>query len=272
MKQICSYSHFLFVFASSIFLFAACGSKEENAQDIDARYYLKFKDSGDRKPYLDWDSSNNYLTLEFDEGIPKGTEWYLECDASWIKLRNTHGKVSSKSEHIPISIENNTNHEDREAYIYLDVPNGSPMSTTYTTITIHQYGFESLLDMGNDISFRTNRLLAETTTLTIEQIKVNQVMDIDWGDGNKDILTKNDYYSTSNLSISHQYNSTRTYDVKLRFAPENDRTSFSFILAKGQGIEKIYYYEGGQITVSIDNSKRVAVIYSDKGGYRVTQY
>lgn len=253
--------------------FSSCGSDDNDESNANSSYNLSYRGEVQTK-YLDWaDAMSPFLRLEFGEGIPNGTEWFLECDASWIKLRNTHGKVNSAHvEAIPFTIEDNTNYNDREAYIYLEVPGGNPLSTNYTTVTIHQYGYETHLSMGRSLSFRTNLSKAESTTLTVEKLAVYQLMDIDWGDGRKDILTKNDFYSTSNLSISHQYKSFGSYDVTLRFAPEHKRTAFSFFLAKGQGIEEFNYYDGRPISEGIDNSKRILVSYSDDNGFRVTQY
>lgn len=262
----------------SSYLFTACGGNgsESNDGNYSSSFYtLKYKDSGDNTPYIDWETSHisPFLTLEFED-LPMGTEWYLECDASWIHLKKDHGKINSNTEIVPFTIDENYDYSDRKANIRLDVPNrnGYPISTLYTTVTIHQYGFDSLLEMGRSISIRTNRSKSESAILTIEQLKVYRVMEVDWGDGNKDVLTKKDYYSTSNLSISHKYHSADSYNVKLCFAPENGKTSFSFILGKNQGIEKIDYYEYGDVSVGISDSKKVSVSYSDNSGFKVNQY
>lgn len=270
---------YFFIGLMLMVLFVACGGDDDDGPQLESHYYLGYKSKGEQMAYLEWENSatTTYLRLDVDAGVPKGSEWYLECDASWIKLRNTHGKINPYkdnyyTEQIPFTIEDNTNYEDREANIYLDVPNGYPISTDYTTVTIHQYGLDTHLKWGKSVSFKTNRSKSESTTLTIEGIVVRQVMDIDWGDGSKDYLTKKEYQSTSNLSISHQYNSSGSFNVKLRFAPERDRTSFRFILAKGQGIETVDYYEGGSVSVRIDNTQKVSVTYSDSEGFIVNQY
>lgn len=262
----------LFVFAT---LFCACGDdKNDTPSDVyDLSYYLTYKGETSME-YFDWENSRTmpFLRLEFNEGIPKGSEWNLYCDESWIKLRNTRGKVNSPSEDIFFTIEDNTNYKDREASIYLDVDNGIPTSSNYATVIIHQYGYETHLDRGQTISFTTNRSISESSELSITSLKVYQIMDVDWGDGNKDVLTKNDYYSTSDLSITHEYKTDKTYTVKLRFAPENGKTSFSFVVRRNQGLEEVSYYSGGFHSVSVNNTKSVAIIYSDNNGFDVKQY
>ncbi len=264
------------IFLTTIIIACGGGDDDKNGSPSDTyslSYFLTYKGETYMK-YVDWENSRttSFLRLEFSEGIPKGSEWNLYCDEPWIKLRNKRGKVNLSSEDIPFTIEDNTNYEDREANIYLDVDNGIPTSSKSTTVIIHQYGYETHLDSGKTISFTTNRSISESSELSITSLKVYQIMDVDWGDGNKDVLTKNDYYSTSDLSISHEYSSNKTYTVKLRFAPENENTSFSFIVRKKQGLEKVSYYSGGTQSVSIDNTKNVAILYSDKSGFDIRQY
>lgn len=251
-----------------LFALTACGDKN-SGDDYSDTYYNLLYDGDSGNPYVDWSTKSTILRLEFGEDIPKGAEWQIYCSEPWVKIGKTKGKVSSLNEDISISIADNKNSDDREAYIYLDVDHGTP---SCSTVLIHQYGLESHLEMGRTVSFWTNRLWAESQTLTIDQIKVYQVMDVDWGDGSKTVLTKNDYYSTSDLSITHRYQSIDPYKVTLRFAPENGRISFSFILGRNQGIESVNYYDGGPVTIGIDNSKKIAVIYSDDSGFTVNQY
>ena len=278
MKKSLSVLSLLFGLFVCVTVFSACGGgdddKNGSPSDTYGRsYFLTYKGEGYMK-YVDWENSRTkpFLRLLFSEGIPKGSEWNLYCDEPWIKLRNKRGKVNFLFEDIYFTIEDNTNYEDREANIYLDVDNGIPTSSKSTTLIIHQYGYETHLDRGKTISFTTNRSISESSELSITSLKVDQIMDVDWGDGNKDVLTKNDYYSTSDLSISHEYSSNKTYTVKLRFAPENEKTSFSFIVRKKQGLEKVSYYSGGTQSVSIDNTKNVAILYSDKSGFDIRQY
>lgn len=252
--------------------FAACSNDSNNDDYSDSYYSLTF---WGEETFLerDWENSmkrSPYLLLEFGEGIPKGSAWHLSCDESWVKLRSTNGKVSSKYDEVPVTIENNTNYDDREANIYLDVDNGLPLYNG--TVTIRQYGCEHYLGVGRSLSLKTNRSIASSSLLTIGQIKVYQIMDIDWGDGSKDVLTRDNFYSTSNLSISHQYTSNGTYNVKLRFAPENDRVSFSFTIDGNQGIEEIAYYQDGNVRVGINDSKKVYVNYNETNGFSVNQY
>lgn len=254
----------------AILAFTACGDKNSGDDYSDTYYYLLYDgDSGN--PHLDWSTKPTYLRLEFGEDIPKGSEWHLYCSDSWVNIGRTNGKVNSQSENIPITISDNKNSSDREAYIFLDVENGTPTIGS-SEVTIHQYCIDSHLEMGVPVSFTTNRSKAESKTLTIEQIKVYQVMDVDWGDGSRNVLTKNDFYSTNNLSISHRYSSDDIYKVTLRFAPENNRNSFNFILRKNQGIDYVNYYYGNSVTVGIDDSQNVVVKFSDDNGFSVDQY
>ena len=253
----------------------ACGGDNDNdSNGSNKSYRLIYKSENNNSPYLDWNTSKKtfFLRLEFDEGIPKGSEWYLNCDESWVKLSSRQGKVNASYESITITIEDNTDYRDRVAHINLDVRNGIPSSNQYTTVTIHQLGYESHLNRGREMSLITNRSIATNSTLSINSIKVYQVMDVDWGDGSKNILTRNDYYSTSNLSISHTYNSNGTFTIKLRFAPDNDRTSFGFSLDKGHGVEAMKYYDKASVTTYIDNKKKVLVSYSDENGFNINQY
>ena len=251
-----------------LFALTACGDKN-SGDDYSDTYYELLYNGDTTNPYLDWSTKSTFLRLEFGEDIPKGSEWHIYCSEPWVKIGKTNGKVNSLNEEISISVADNNNSKDREAYIYLDVDHGTSSSST---VIIHQYGLDSHLEMGRTVSFRTDRFWAESQSLTIDQIKVYQVMDVDWGDGSKTVLTKNDYYSTSNLSITHRYPTEGLYNVSLRFAPENGKISFSFILGRNQGIESVNYYDGGSVTKGIDSSKKVAVIYSDDSGFKVNQY
>ena len=253
--------------------FVACGGDDDGDSYADSGYRLTYNGT-DYNPYISWNGAwaHAHLHLEFDKGIPKGSDWYLDCDANWVKLRNKTGKVNTTVDNIPITIENNMNYEDREAVVYLDVPNGLASSTWTSTVVIHQYGFGYYLSMANTISFKTNRSKAESSKLTIEKLTVWEVMEVDWGDGSKDVLTTIDYESTSNLSISHEYKSNKTFTVGLRFAPSKDIKSYSFLLRKNQGVESLKYYDGGAVTCSVNDSKNVSVSYSDNYGYKVNQY
>lgn len=253
--------------------FAACSSDDGGSSD-NVTYRLKYKGI-DWYPHISWNGlwANAHLTLEFDDGIPKGSEWRLECDASWIKLRNNRGKVSTSVQNIPITIESNINYDDREGVIFLDVTNGIPVSSGTATVRIHQYGMEHYLSYGKSISFTTNRSDAESSELTIEKLSVLQVMEIDWGDGSKEYKTVVDYEAVSNLSVSHEYRSNKTYTVKLRFAPYEDSTLFGFRIRKNQGIGKFNYnYNGTSTSHPVDASKTTNVSYSDKSGFSISQY
>ena len=253
--------------------FIACSSDEGGSSQDNVTYRLKYKGE-DWYPHISWNGlwAHAHLTLEFDNGIPKGSEWRLECDANWIKLRNTRGKVSTSVQSIPITIESNINYDDREAVIYLDVDNGIPVSTGTATVRIHQYGMEHYLSDGKSISFTTNRSDAESSELTIDKLLILQVMEIDWGDGSKEFKTVTDSEAVSNLSISHEYKSNKVFTVKMRFAPFENSTIFSFRIRKNQGIGKFSYSHQGTSTFHpLDASKTTNVSYSDKSGYSISQ-
>lgn len=274
MKKWITYLSLIIGLFVTIGTLTACGGSEDDDYDISkAYYYLYYGVDNDLEPNVNWtvtyDPNDPFLRLEFSESIPKGSDWYLECDASWVNLRNTHGRVSQTIERIPITIEDNTNYDDREAYIYLNVPDGKPMSTTYTTVTIRQYGYNTHLSRGKYVSFTTNRSKAESSRLTIENIRVGQIMEVDWGDGSKEIYTRKDPQS-GQLSISHEYKSNKNYTVKLRFAPNEDGLNFNFRLNKGQGIEQLDCHKGNSTPYDILNSQTVLVSYSENNGYNVT--
>lgn len=280
MKRLLSIYYLTFVGLLLTIIIVGCGGDDDKNDISNGTYDLTYRGETNMK-YVEWETSEItpwlHLKLNFSEGIPKGSEWKLYCDESWIKLRNTRGKVNDRYEKIPFTIENNTNYEDREASIYLDVDNGIPTSSKEATVIIHQYGYETHLDWGKTISFTTNRSISESSELSITSLKVYQLMDVDWGDGNKDVLTRSDYYSSkSNLSITHEYKTNKTYTVKLRFAPEDLKTLhtyFSFEVSNNQGLEEVSYYsEGTQSVISIDNTQNVFITYSDNSGFKVKQY
>lgn len=250
---------------------SACGGNGDSDTQADKDYMLRIEDDNDE---FRWNTQHAYLVLTFGKGIPTGSEWYLNCDVPWLKLRNTSGRIGKvRTERIPITIEENLDYQDRKASIYLDVPNGIPYSSDFTTRIFLQRGIEFEFDFFKSISIVTNRSIAESSNLTINKINMFDVMDIDWGDGVKNILTKNDSYSTSNLSISHNYAFNNTIKVNLRFAfgtNSNGDKHFSFRLDKGQGIEEIIY-EFGSSTYYIDNTKNVYISYSSANGFRVVQ-
>jgi len=260
-------------------IFVACGGDSDSDSQADKDYMLQFDDGND--VFL-WNTSTKqvFLVLTFGEGIPTGSEWYLNCDVPWIKLRNTSGRIGKvRTERIPITIEDNLEYQDREANIYLDIPNGIPYSSIFTTCTLLQKGLEFEFAFGRSISIVTNRSIAESSRLSINNIHMFNVMDVDWGDGDKNVLTKNDSYSTSNLSTSHNYTFNETINVNLRFGfgsstTEDEKGYFSFKLEKGQGIEEIIYefdsFTNNRIYY-IDNTKNVYVSYSKANGFSIEQ-
>ena len=260
----------IFVLSLTLGLFVsvgltACGGSGDDNDYSNSSYYLSYKGE-EQTPYLDWENSmkTSWLRLEFDEGIPKGSEWNLYCGESWVKIRNTNGKVNSSSENIQVTIEDNTNYEDREAYIYLDVENGLPLSSDYTTVTIHQYGYNQYLDYGQELSFDTERSLANSNNMKLNISRMDNVVEVDWGDNTKEVFNTKQSYRT----LTHQYaSSIQTYRVKLRFGTGYvDNTAncyFSFYTDRNQGVTKFYDRNGRSLSSYSDSSAPKYVTYKD---------
>ena len=248
----------------SVTAFMACGSDDDgNSLSNNSSYRISYKGE-DNTPYIQWTNSlqTAYLKLEFDEGIPKGSEWDIYNSESWVKIRTTHGKVNTRSENIPVTIEDNTNYEDREAYIYFDVENGLPADASYTTVTIHQYGYEHYLKWGQELSFTTDRSLANDNTLTLNITHMDSVVEVDWGDNIKEVFNENDIIR----QLSHQYTgSNNIYRVKLHFGTsfKDGNCSFSFYTERNQGVTEFYNREGSIIESFSDDTKRKYVNYYD---------
>ena len=265
MKKKLSIWGLLFGLFVCVITFGACGG-DGNEQDYsNSAYYLSYMGE-EQAPYLDWDNSmkTSWLRLQFEEGIPKGAEWNLYCGESWVKIRNTNGKVNAYSENIPVTIEDNTNYEDREASIYLDVDNGIPASSKYTTVVIHQYGYEFYLDCGNEISFDTDRSMAVGSTLELNIQSMDNVVEIDWGDNQKDVFNENESYS----KLRHEYSSTSsTIRVKIRFGAKiKDGTAisvFSFFTNADQGITTFYDRNGNALQTFFNSATIKYVKYKD---------
>lgn len=246
--------------------FVSCGKDNDN-ENKSSYYYLNYE----RDQYyvqLGWNTSTNtsYLSLKFDEGIPKGSEWHLTCDETWVKPRNSRGKVNFQSENVPITIEDNTHYEDREAHIYLDVDNGLPFTSSTSTVTICQYGYEYYLNHGPEFSFDTDRSLANDNPLELKIDHLDNVVEIDWGDGTKEVYNEKESYQ----SLNHQYSSsTKTYRVKLRFSAWDSyggSSSFYLIIGAEQGISAFYDNDGRILYSTNDTSRKKHVLYSD-GNY-----
>ncbi len=259
----------------SIFALTACGSKDVDNKS--KKYSLAFNDLEEHWAYIEWDGEqyiSNSLYLKFDEGVPEGAEWYLECDEPWVEIVNKHGRVSARWESIPIKIKNNEDYDNREAHIYLNVPEGSPESSFETTATVCQNGYSYYLDKGETIWFKTNRSNATSQRLTINDISVNEIVEINWGDGSSDVITKLDkqYYTGHGHTISHAYSVSDTYKVKVRFAPEysNYNTSIKFSISKGQGVEWAAY--GYQEKWLNNDSKNISISYSENYGFDAHEY
>ena len=255
--------------ASCVLLSACDNDDDKGIRDDDLLYQLDYKNGPEvtewnNSPYVDWNNSmiSSFLTMEFGDGIPKGADWYLECDESWIKLRN-HGQIRLTYETIPITIEDNTSYNNREAHIYLSVPEGIPMSSSHTTIKIHQYGYEWYFEHGKEISFVTDRSQAKDNTLIIEVSDMDDVVEIDWGDDSKEVFNEKESYQ----SLSHQYsNNSQSYQVKLRFGGRLKSStevtcSFSFSTERDQGIRRFYDSKGQNIQTFSDSSTKKFIRY-----------
>lgn len=265
----------ILMFACSLVLCVTSCSKSE--KNVSSKYSLAFNDMGVRMITYDWDGENNYvghLYLNFDEGVPRGADWFLGCDQPWVEFLNAQGRVSMKSELVSFTFKNNESYDNREAHIYLNVPEGDPESSLESTVTVYQYGYNYYLDQGKTILLKTNRSKATSSRFTINDIKVNEIVEINWGDGSSDVITKNDkqYYTGQGHTISHAYSVNDSYKVKIRFAPEysNNNTSIKFSISKGQGVEWAAY--GNQEKWLNNESKKISISYSENFGFDAREY
>ena len=246
----------------------SCGSDESEMNDNNRGYFLKYKESGDRLPYVAWNMSNSstYFILEFEEGIPIGSEWHLECSEPWIKLRSTHGKVNQQRiEKVNFTIKDNEDYDDREAVVYLDVSDGIPVDVDFSTITIHQYGYDFYFDLGQELSFDTDRSKSDGSYLKINIEDFCNVMEVDWGDGDMEVVNE----KRNQKYLTHQYeNNSKTYRVKLRFGgklnnEDYSTCSFSFIINANQGITTFYDRRGYELFRFVNYATTKYIVYRD---------
>ena len=279
MKTFPTISNLLFI-VSATMLFCMCGSDEET---LEAEYDLRFEKNDMQDFFVDWNHDRQiFLKLRFDEGIPKGTDWYLECNAPWVKFPNVHSRVYANEQGIDFRVEENNSYEDRDAFIYLDCAKGMPRygAPSSATVNIHQYGFEYYLSSGHWVTFITDRSQAKNSILQIRIDPGFYLMDIDWGDGNKDILRRQDYYSLKG-TIMHEYHGTSKYQVKLRFVTENypyyNNDEITFYISEGQSIDKLNCYGKRYEHYTITNDgeytygtqDRLKISYSMNNGFDV---
>lgn len=267
----------------------SCSKDGNDEPELSSYYSLNYKDEGVHMAYFNWENSSTapYLKLQFDEGIPQGADWFLECNESWVKIDYPRGRVNGSWETVRFSVEDNTDYDDREAHIYLNIPEGNPGSTDQAYVTLHQYGYESHLSSGRSFSFTTNRSKSETSVLTIDRMKIydaEDIVEIVWGDGSRNIITNKDkqYYTgmsssgdlrARDYSISHTYSTNDSFNVKIRFAPDNlGKLSFYCHVDEDQGVELVEYYDNGGKVVYTDESKDTTISYSDTNGFNVHQY
>lgn len=211
----------------SVFAFAACS--KDDGEDGDKSFSMDYSGKG-HEVIWDWDEyGHGLLRLEFGLGIPVGSEWYIEGVQPWTKLSMTHDKVPDARSKmgdgpwknyviIEIPKEKNENYEDRTANLQLKVPNGAySYSSNLTTVSILQYGYEHYLSGGPHVTFITNRGKSTGRNLVINDISIPQIMEIDWGDGTKEVIK--DYINTG--SISHFYSSWSDIYILLKFVLGN---------------------------------------------------
>lgn len=263
----------LVLMAQTVFI-ACSGDGNLDTQAGNKVYFMSY----DEILVFNWEQRNLSLKLHFGEGIPAGSEWYLKCDAPWIKPQRTSGRISNAHyENIPIKIEKNLDYQEREAYITLDVPNGIP-SGYAASAAILQNGLDIEFYDNISITIVTNRSTAESSRFSINNIIMPNVMDVDWGDEEKTIRSIKDFTSTHNYSISHNYTVNGTTNINLRFgfgSGQDVDKYFSFKLDMGQGVECIQtgYVGGISRTFYIKNNKELNVYfkYTEEDGFRMVE-
>ena len=277
MKQ----RHFLFVLLDTLmilFAFTACSRNDDDNKSKKYQISLNYNaDLSWQAKYYEWDAesyNNGTIYLFFDEGIPKGADWILECDQPWVQISNKRGRVSDRVDMIPFTVKNNEDYDERKAHIYLNVPEGIPESSWSTSVTIIQNGYSHYLGSGGKITVKINGSKAKSSRLTIENIYVDEIVEINWGDGTSDVLNNMDrlHYTGSGHTISHTYSANDTYNVIFRFARNyrNNGMYFRCNILKGQGVEMVTCgYD--EISVNSD-AQNVSIALSDNFGFTVKKY
>ena len=148
-------------------LMAACSSNDDENEG-GLYYYLWFRSSDYKENVagtLDVPCNSKsdggyyaYLMLQFENELypdkplaeyNRRADWYLECNASWIMLENRSGKVTSKLKRVNLTIQDNESDREREAIIYLTVPdaiNGEQ------SLILRQYGRSHRAKTGENYS------------------------------------------------------------------------------------------------------------------------
>lgn len=272
MKKKCVYGNLLAGLFYCSFVIMSC-SKDSDSRETsgDLSFSIEAREGG-QEQYMDWGPYNEYehLKLYFGNSLNSAYEWTLSCDAPWLLYVNTRGHAIAGGEKIiTYQVEPNENYDDRQAIIYMDVAGGYPYPSTGYCVVVHQYGYNHYFDLDYNVSFDTDRSLADSDELRLSIINFQEVLEVDWGDGNKEFY--NSKTSKSSLVLSHRYNSKKSYRVTLRFggkevevgsAIQLRRSSICMISAK-QGIAT--FYENGRLKITFANVDAGKVIrYNDQ--------
>lgn len=129
--------------------FSSTYDKDYYGGTVDVPYDARSDDSYFawlRLEFMDDQDSNDYL-----ETYNRNKDWYLECNASWILLENRSGKVTSKLKRVNLTIQDNESDRDREAIIYMTVPEAV---SGEQSLIIHQYGRSHRAKTGENYSIK----------------------------------------------------------------------------------------------------------------------
>lgn len=255
---------FMMVFAACTFV-ACSGDDDGDDSGSGKEYSLEWDKS---YTYLDCDVDNDmwmsYLHLIFGDGIRRGAEWELESDQPWVTFRNSRGQVARSLENIPITVGNNRGYDDREANVSLFVSEG--VSTrSMSTVKVRQYGYEHYFSQGGSFSFDTDRSEANDRSFTLKSVTIRCIVEIDWGDGNKQLYGEGPNGEYSNYTdISHRYAELKKYTVKVRFGTADNRSPFFFCkIDKGNGLSNFKHTPSSSWNVS--NMSTTVVTYDSDG-------
>lgn len=276
MKKKCLYGGLLVGLFYCSFVIMSC-SKDSDSEETsgDLSFSIGTREGG-QEQYMDWGPDREYahLKLYFGNNLNSTYEWTLSCDAPWLLFVNTRGKAIAGGENIvTYQVEPNENNDDRQAVIYMDVAGGYPYPSTGYCVVVRQYGYEHYFELGYNVSFDTDRSLANSDELKLSIINFQEVLEVDWGDGNKEFY--NSKSSRTPLALSHRYNNKKSYKVTLRFggkevemgsAIQLRRSSVCMIPGK-QGIAT--FYENGRLKTTFANVDAGKVIRYNDQSYKL---
>ncbi len=261
VKWLNNYSACLFAVLMLSLTSQSCG-KDNNEDSASKEYSLEFYGSHvERYRDYNWQVESPIgIKLRFGEGIPKNSEWTLESDEPWVRFSNSEGKVSDKSEYLTLTLKDNNSYEEREAHITLKVPNGLYDALYQTTLTLYQHGYEYSLESGEEFTVVTNRAKANNSYFKVDIQYPLSLMDIDWGDGSRHVLTQSDFHSSS-LTLSHYYSLKSTYRIRIRFA---NTSVAKFWFEDGLSLEEV----GGSTFITSDSRPYgIMVTYNESSGF-----